>query len=164
MPNVFDPHFDRDRHAPPGFQAQRALLARQAGAESLGLSLWELPAGETAYPYHFHLADEELIVVLDGRPSLRSPDGWRELSPGEVLSFPTGERGAHQLANWTAETVRFLAFSTSGHPDLVIYPDSQKLGAAERRPGGWTLRAVVPDSAHVDYWHGEVPPRPPGDG
>jgi len=64
MTNITTPTYDQDRNAPEGFRALRALLARQAGAEHLGLSLWELPAGEAAYPYHFHLADEELIVVL----------------------------------------------------------------------------------------------------
>ena len=98
-------------------------------------------------------------ALLAGRPTLRTPEGWRELEQGEVVSFLTGERGAHQLVNWTAETVRFLSFSTSANPDVVVYPDSGKLGAAERRPGGWRLRAMIPDTARVDYWHGEIPPR-----
>jgi hypothetical protein len=67
MPNINDPVFDESReHA--GFRAARARLSRQAGSERLGLSLWELPPGEAAYPYHHHLGEEELIVVLDGRP------------------------------------------------------------------------------------------------
>jgi uncharacterized cupin superfamily protein len=158
MANIYAPDFDQDRHAPEGFRAQRALLARQAGARHLGLSLWELPPGETAYPYHFHLTDEELIVVLEGRPSLRTSDGWRELAPGDVASFLPGEGGAHQLTNWDADTVRFLSFSTSGHPDTVIYPDSQKLATGERRPGGFSMRLRCPESSRVDYWDGETPP------
>jgi uncharacterized cupin superfamily protein len=160
-PSITSPHFDQDRHAPAGFRALRALLARQAGAEGLGLSLWELPAGEAAYPYHFHLLDEELIVVLEGRPTLRTPAGWRELALGEVVSFPTGERGAHQLVNWSSATVRFLSFSTSGTPDVVLYPDSGKLAAAERRPDGYRLRIEIPEQTGVDYWQGEKPPHKP---
>jgi len=157
MPSITTPHFDQDRKAPAGFRARRALLGRQVGAERLGLSLWELPPGEAAYPYHFHLADEELIVVLEGRPSLRTPDGWRELEEGEFVSFPTGERGAHQLVNWTSETVRFLAFSPSGHVDVVVYPDARKLAAAESKPDGYSVRVALPQAA-VDYWEGEQPP------
>jgi uncharacterized cupin superfamily protein len=73
--------------AHPGFNCLRARLSRQAGSERLGLSLWELPPGQAAYPYHYHLAEEELVVVLDGAPSLRTPDGWRELEEGEVVPF-----------------------------------------------------------------------------
>ncbi len=160
MPSIKDPHFDEDRRAPAGFRALRALLARQAGAQQLGLSLWELPPGEAAYPYHFHLCLEELIVVLRGTPSLRTPDGWRELGDGEVVSFAAGEAGAHQLVNWTEQTVRFLAFSGGG-PDAVIYPDAGKLGASERKPGGYATRVRLAD-VPVDYWEGEEPPRRPG--
>lgn len=157
MPSIFKPLFDQDRKAPPGFGALRALLGRQVGAQRLGLSLWELPPGEAAYPYHFHLVDEELIAVLEGSPSLRTPEGWRELAAGEVVSFPTGEVGAHQLVNWGSERVRFLAFSPSGNVDVVVYPDSRKVGAAERRPDGWSMRTELPER-DADYWQGERPP------
>ncbi len=159
--NIYAPDFGEDRAAPEGFRAHRALLARQAGAQRLGLSLWELLPGEAAYPYHFHLVDEELVVVLEGRPSLRTPDGWRDLERGEIASFPPGESGAHQLVNWGQETVRFLSFSGAGLPDIVIYPDSQKLAAGERRPGGFSVRVRCPESARADYWDGEVPPERP---
>jgi uncharacterized cupin superfamily protein len=152
-----EPVFDEPREQ-PGFRCSRARLSRQAGSERLGLSLWELPPGEAAYPYHYHLTEEELIVVLDGRPSLRMPDGWRELRPGEVVAFLRGEHGGHQLVNRTEETVRFLAFSTSGEPDVVIYPDSGKLGAFERLAQGGGLRAMFRLADTVDYHDGEQPP------
>src|SRR4029077_9669785 len=63
MPNLNDPHFDEPREH-EGFRALRARVARQAGSERLGLSLWEVPPGEAAYPYHFHYTEEELVIVL----------------------------------------------------------------------------------------------------
>jgi uncharacterized cupin superfamily protein len=157
VPNINDPVFDEPReHA--GFWCRRARLSRQAGSDRLGLSLWELPPGEAAYPYHYHLAEEELLVVLDGRPSLRTPDGWQELQEGEVVPFLRGERGGHQIVNRTEETVRFLAFSTNGEPDIVIRPDSATLDACERLPHGEGLRAVFRMRDTVDYYDGEVPP------
>jgi uncharacterized cupin superfamily protein len=157
VPNINEPLFD-ERREHQGFRALRARLSRQAGAERLGLSLWELPPGEAAYPYHYHLTEEELLLVLDGRASLRTPGGWRELYEGELVSFPRGERGGHQVVNRTAETVRFLAFSTSGEPDVVMYPDSGKLGAFERRPDGGGMRALFRVNETVDYYDGERPP------
>jgi uncharacterized cupin superfamily protein len=158
--NINDAVFDEPREH-PGFRCLRARLSRQAGSERLGLSLWELPAGEAAYPFHWHLAEEELIVVLEGAPSLRTPDGWRDLSEGEVVAFLRGEDGAHQLVNRTPETVRFLSFSTSGEPDIVIYPDSGKLGAFERLPQGGGLRTMFRMADTVDYHEGERPPDVP---
>jgi uncharacterized cupin superfamily protein len=158
VPNIKRPSFDEPREH-GGFRALRARVARQAGSERLGLSLWELPPGEAAYPYHFHYADEELVIVLDGRPSLRTPSGWRELEEGEVVAFLRGEVGGHQLVNRTADTVRFLAFSSSGEPDVVAYPDSGKIGAFERLPDGGGLRAMFRMADAVDYYDGEAAPR-----
>jgi len=155
MANVNEPEFDEPRDH-PGFRAKRARVGRQIGAERLGVSVWEVPAGEAAYPYHLHLGEEEIVVVLSGRPSLRTPDGWRELDEGEIVSFPRGEPGAHQVVNRTDDPVRFLAISTNGEPDIVLYPDSGKIGAAQRIPGGLQLYFRTGDAA--DYYDGEQPP------
>ncbi|MGD0386256.1 MAG: cupin domain-containing protein [Solirubrobacteraceae bacterium] len=152
-PNVFDPHFDEPREH-PGFSVSRARVGRQAGSVRLGASVWELPAGAAAYPYHAHLGEEEVIVVLAGHPSLRTPEGRRELEPGEVVAFVRGEPGAHQLANRTAQTVTFLALSTNGEPDIVLYPDAGKVGAIERRPDGGGFAAFFFTDDAVDYWDG----------
>jgi uncharacterized cupin superfamily protein len=154
---VFDEARDRD-----GFRAERARLGWAIGCTRLGVSLWEVPPGEAAYPYHFHLAEEELLLVLAGAPSLRSPDGWSELAEGDLVSFPRGEDGAHQLANRTDAVVRLLSVSTNGEPDIVLYPDSGKIGPAERRPDGGGLRLFFRIADEVDYWDGETPPAEPG--
>jgi uncharacterized cupin superfamily protein len=104
--------------------------------------------------------EEELIVVLSGRPSLRGPDGWRELREGEVLSFLVGEAGAHQVVNRSDEPIRMLAFSTSGAPDIVIRPDSGMVGAFERRPEGGGLYSHFRADDAIDYFEGEQPPEP----
>ncbi len=155
--SITDPIFDEPREH-SGFRCLRARVSRQAGCERLGLSLWELPPGEAAYPYHYHLTEEELILVLEGSPSLRTPEGWRELVQGEVVAFLRGEAGGHQLLNRSEQTVRFLAFSSSGEPDIVIYPDSGKLGAFERLPHGGGLRTMFRLKDTVDYHEGERPP------
>ncbi len=83
----------------------------------MGLSRWDLPPGEPPYPYR--LAEQELVLVLDGRPTLHSPHGQRELSEGELVALTPGQGGTHQLVNGTRETVRFLAFSGSGELDFA---------------------------------------------
>jgi uncharacterized cupin superfamily protein len=155
-PSIANPVYDDNRDQ-PGFTRKRARLGRQAGSKKTGLSMFEVPPGEAAYPYHLHLAEEEIIVVLEGRPSLRTPDGWREMEEGEVAAFPTGEEGAHQIVNRSAAVVRFLAFSNQ-QPDVVIYPDSGKVGAFERRPDGSGLNIMFRREDEVGYFEGEVAP------
>jgi uncharacterized cupin superfamily protein len=155
--NLNDPDYDEPREQ-EGFRARRARIGHQLGTERLGVSLWEVPAGQAAYPYHYHLAEEELVLVLEGEPTLRTPEGSRRLREGEICSFPAGERGAHQLVNQTEGTVRLMALSTHGDPDIVIYPDSGKLGVAERLPDGSGLHRFFHLSDAVDYYDGEQPP------
>ena len=154
MPNIYEPAFEPEER-PAGFKARRARIGYDLGTELIGCSLWQLPPGEAAYPYHFHYADEELILVLRGRPTLRTPEGTRELSEGEAVRFPLGEEGAHQLRNDTDEDVTFVAVSSHGRPDVVVYPDSNKIGVGERLPRGGGLREFFRREGAVDYWDRE---------
>jgi uncharacterized cupin superfamily protein len=156
MPNIYDANFET-RDAPLGFRSRRARLGYELGSELIGASLWDLPPGEAAYPYHFHYSDEELLIVLSGRPSLRTPDGVRELNEGEAVRFPLGEEGAHQILNPTDRQVTFLAISSHGRPDIVVYPDSDKISASERLPKGGGVRVFFKRGDAVDYWQGEHP-------
>lgn len=146
----------QDREAPAGFRSRRARIGYDLGTEAIGASIWEVPPGEAAYPYHFHLSDEELVIVLSGSPSLRTPEGIRDLEEGDAVRFPLGEEGAHQLLNRTQEVVRFLSVSSSGRPDIVVYPDSDKIGATERLSAGGGLSAFFRRGDAVDYWDGEA--------
>jgi uncharacterized cupin superfamily protein len=156
MTNIEHPDFQDASGRPEGFRVRRARLGDASGARRLGASLWELPPGEAAYPYHWHCTEEEMVVVLEGRPSLRTPSGWRDVEQGEVLSFVVGEEGAHQFVNRSGQTVRLLSISTNGDPEICVYPDSGKIGTFAATHGG--LRAFHRSADAVDYWDGETPP------
>jgi uncharacterized cupin superfamily protein len=157
MPNIYEPEFEEGER-PDGFKSRRARIGYQLGVELIGCSFWEIPAGEAAYPYHYHYADEELLIVIAGEPSLRTPEGKRRLAAGEAISFPLGEEGAHQVFNETDDPVTLLAISSSGRPDVIVYPDTDKIGFGERRPRGGGLRAFFKRDSGVSYWEGERPP------
>jgi uncharacterized cupin superfamily protein len=161
-PNVFDPSFEPDEEV-SGFLRRRSVVGRDAGADRLGATLRELPPGRTATPYHFHYANEEMLVVVAGRPSLRTPEGWRELAPGEVVAFPIGERGAHQVANFSAEPCRYLLISEKVEPEVCVYPDSGKVGfwEKENNRGEDGHHEIHRSADAVDYWEGERPPAGP---
>src|SRR5919201_5172512 len=143
---------------------RRARLAELAGAEHLGLSLYELAPGDSMH-YHYHLQREELLVVLEGTVAVRTADGWKDAPPGEVLAFPRGERGAHGYENHGDETVRLLMISEQNAPNVSVYPDTNEVGIfdaphpADRRFGAvFNIADAVPD-----YGGGEaklVPPAP----
>ena len=154
MANVFEPRWDEDAEG-----VKRARLGRQAGAKRIGLSLYELPAGTGPWPYHYQHANEELIIVLSGRPRLRTPGGWRQLEPGDAIGFPRGEAGAHQVENRGDGPARYLILSEMNAPEAIVYPDSAKVGVLSRAPGSAgdedELAAWFRLGDQVDYWEGE---------
>jgi len=93
----------------------------------LGASVWELHPGGVNWN-HFHHASEELLVVLRGRPTIRTSDGERQLAEGEIASFPPGPEGAKEIRNDTDEVARVLIVSTNAEVDVAEYPDSGKVG------------------------------------
>jgi uncharacterized cupin superfamily protein len=158
-PNVFEPRFDAEQDR-TGFRWRRARLGRQAGAERLGASLFELPPGQASFPFHYHLANEELLVVVEGSPTLRTAEGERSVAAGEVVSFPVGERGAHQIINRSDRPVRFLVVSEMVAPEVLLYPDTGKIGARDSPPGadpGEVTGFFLADDS-VDYFEGEPEP------
>ena len=95
--------------------------------------MYELPPGN-ASPYHWHVGEEEWLLVLAGAPTLRTPEGEHALRPWDVALFRRGEAGAHQLRNTADEVVRAAFFSTTSDPEVAVYPDDSKIGVI----AGWS--------------------------
>jgi uncharacterized cupin superfamily protein len=107
-----------------GIGARRLV---RAADNVLGASVWELRPGAGQFVYHFHHGTEELLVVLRGEPTVRMQDGDHRLREGDVVPFPRGPAGGHQLRNDTDETARVLIVAAHADPDLAEYPETGKV-------------------------------------
>jgi len=153
--NVFSSDWERSvEHGAFAVRGSRAGAA--AGARALGLGVFELPPGKRNLPYHAHFGIEELLVVLAGRPTLRTPAGERDLAEGAVVAFPAGRAGAHQLINNTDAPVRYLMASTRAPADVIEYPDSAKISA---QGGEWgspdAVAHMLSTARQLGYFDGE---------
>jgi uncharacterized cupin superfamily protein len=150
--NIADPEFSYDPDDPDGFRAGMFRFGPGLGAERTGASVYELPPGQAVCPYHYEYGEEEWVLVLQGRPTLRTPDGSERLEPFDVAFFPRGPDGAHQIRNDTDSPARVLMWSEVITPAATVYPDSDKIGV-------WTGNkaddVMVERSSNVDYFHGE---------
>ena len=117
------------------------------------MSVYEIPAGQSICPYHYEYGEEEWLIVVAGRPTLRTPEGERDLEPGDVAFFPTGPDGAHKVTNSTGEPARVMMFSNLCVPNVVVYPDSDKVGI---NTGSREDNLRAPRSSGVGYYDGEV--------
>jgi uncharacterized cupin superfamily protein len=152
--NIASPDFEYDATDPEGFRAGMDRLGRAFGAQRTGASVYELAPGQSVCPYHYEHGEEEWLLVVGGRPTLRDPEGEHQLEPWDVVFFPRGPEGAHRVSNATDEPARVLMFSDVVTPTATVYPDSGKVGI-------WTgLKdddLVVHRSAGVEYYDGEEP-------
>ena len=123
-----DASFDYDPTDPAGFRSGMARFGRDLGSEDSGATLYELPPGEAVCPYHYEYGEEEWALVLEGMPSARTPDGTEQLAPLDLVFFPKGPEGAHQIRNDGDAPARILMWSTVVLPTATVYPDSDKIG------------------------------------
>jgi uncharacterized cupin superfamily protein len=152
--NILHPEFTYDSEDPDGFRAGMYRLGSLVGAAQTGMTVYELPPGQLVCPYHYEYGEEEWVLALQGRPFVRTPEGTEELEPFDVVFFPRGPEGAHQVGNRTREWARVLMWSNVVTPSATAYPDSDKVGV-------WTgvkpEDLIVERAAAVDYYRGEKP-------
>jgi uncharacterized cupin superfamily protein len=153
--NLFSVELQRDDDDPPGYEAGYARLAPLLGSQDLGATVYELEPGNSNCPYHYEYGNEEWLLVLSGRLTVRHPEGETELGPGDLASFLQGPGGAHKLTNIGDETVRLVMISTKVSPDMAVYPDSDKIGAWPA-PGDVPDKIMVRRESNVDYWDREL--------
>jgi uncharacterized cupin superfamily protein len=149
--NLYGHDWDRaeDRE---GWRSKDGWVGHHIGSELIGGSVYELEPGSRLWPYHTHHANEEWVIVLLGEPTLRTSEGEQALKEGDVVCFPRGKEGAHQISNRTESPIRVLMLSTLIAPDVVEYLDSGKIGA--RSVQGERIMFGRP-GPQLDYWEGE---------
>jgi uncharacterized cupin superfamily protein len=156
--NIHDAEFTYDGTEPVGFVSGEALGLREAGGTALNVRLYEARPGQALCPYHYEY-EEEWLLVTDGAPTLRDPDGEHQLKPGDLVCFAAGPSGAHEVINRTGELARVMMWSSAREPAIAVYPDSDKIGvfAPNKDDSGMVRRR----DASVDYWDGETAPPTP---
>jgi len=150
-----------EQHKGDKFECRRKKLADATGGDDLGASLYEVPPGKTAWPRHYHLVNEEALFLLAGEGTLRLGRNSVTVEAGDYVSLPAGKRHAHQLINDGDETLRYLCMSTMEDPEVIMYPDSEKVGIMAGAPPGGDGDERVYEAYHkqgesLDYWEGEL--------
>jgi uncharacterized cupin superfamily protein len=149
--NLHTAELTRDDDDPDGYRSGYVRLGEAIGASTIAGRYYELETGQSNCPYHYE-SDEEWLLVLGGRLTVRHPGGEDELDAGELVCFPAGPDGAHKLTNRGAEPVRMVIVSTRNMPQVAVYPDSDKIGVFSEDP---TADIMVRREARVDYWDRE---------
>lgn len=139
-------------HTPrePLYDSRYGGLSDGTAARKLGAGYDELPPGKRSCPYHYHLAQEEMFVILEGEGCLRVAGEMVPVRAGDVVFIPPGPEYPHHFVNTGSSTMKYVSISTQERPELCVYPDSNKMAAYA--PGH---RLVQRRGEALDYWDGE---------
>jgi uncharacterized cupin superfamily protein len=135
----------------PLYETNCASVSDGTVARKLGLSIDVLAPAKRGCPYHFHHAQEEMFVVLEGSGTLRVAGEELPIRAGDVICIPPGPEYPHHILNTSDQPLKYLSISTQDDPEVCEYPDSGKYGAW----AGRTFKAIQRREASLDYWTGE---------
>jgi uncharacterized cupin superfamily protein len=134
----------------PRYESMGAGLSEGTAAAKLGAGVDILPPGKMSCPYHYHLAQEEMFVIIEGEGTLRVAGERVPVRAGDVIFVPAGPEYPHHLINTSAAPMKYLSISTQERPEVCVYPDSGKLGVFAK-----DHRLMQRPALSLDYWDGE---------
>ena len=123
-------------------------LSKIVGSKHLVFDIRKLEPAKYSFPYHFHRNAEELVMVLSGSMTVRSPKGFEIIEKGQLAFFELGETGAHQFYNHNSEPCIYLDIRTTVGIDVCEYPDSGKINISP-------FNEIFEKNTQVDYNKGE---------
>ncbi len=147
--NVGEVALERFERAPL-YDTRTGALSDGTVAKKLGAGFDILEPGKIACPYHYHLAQEEMFVILEGEGTLRVAGQRVPVRAGDVIFIPPGPEYPHHLINTGSVPMKYLSISTQEKPEICGYPDSNKLGAFAQ-----DHRMMERSGEALDYWEGE---------
>ena len=147
--NIDEVKLDRQERAPL-YDTRCGRVTEGTAATKLGAGFDILEPGKIGCPYHYHLAQEEMFVILEGEGTLRVAGERVPVRAGDVIVIPPGPEYPHQLINSGSVPMKYLSISTQEQPEICYYPDSDKLGAFAK-----DHRVMQRRGESLDYWMGE---------
>lgn len=147
----FDKLPQSHKNVHPDYEYYKKDFIPRGYAEKTMVSIYEIPPGKSAYPYHYHLKNEETFYIISGEGVLKTPQGERKVAAGDLIFFPASAEGAHKLTNISeTEKLVYIDFDVIHDMDVTVYPDSQKIAV-----WGKNVNRVYPQDANVGYYEGE---------
>jgi uncharacterized cupin superfamily protein len=148
--NLLDGELAPAKHARDGHRFLNRSIGTEFDAKLASLGAYELGPGEAGPAYHYELTREEWLFVVSGEVTLRTPEGERVLSAGDVVCFLPGADGAHAMRNAGDVPARFAMASTKEESRSIVYPDTDRIAVIG--PG---FKRMMKIGSDLEYWEGE---------
>lgn len=98
-------------------------LGDASGLTQFGVNLVQIEAGGMSSLRHYHMEQDEFLMMTSGTLVLVDDDGEHEMQPGDCASFPAGDPNGHHLINRTDAPATFLVVGTRTPTETAYYSD-----------------------------------------
>ncbi len=116
------------------------------------IAIYEIPPRKANYPFHFHEVNTEAFYIISGSGIVETLEGKQKIKSGDIIVCPPKKEGAHKIVNTSDnEYLTYIDFDTTNSPDLVHYPESDKIGIIVHNQSSTFFR----NESEVDYYDGE---------
>lgn len=98
-------------------------LGEAGGLTQFGVNLVMLEPGALSSLRHWHLAEDEFVMVTEGICTMVTDAGATEMRPGDCAAFPAGQPDGHHFINRTDRPARFLVVGSKAPREVATYSD-----------------------------------------
>ncbi|MBA5686836.1 cupin domain-containing protein [Rugamonas apoptosis] len=116
----------------PGTMNREEWISEPGGLTQFGTFVQVLAPGTRSSIKHWHKAEDELVLVLEGQVTVVEGDAEHLLGPGDAATFPQGSPVGHYLWNRTASPVTCIVVGTRAPIDQITYPDHDRVMHRDR--------------------------------
>jgi uncharacterized cupin superfamily protein len=120
-------------------------LSDYGGGTQIGVANEVLEPGRQANPMHYHMLEEEHVLVLEGSLTLRLGERTYVMSAGHYVCFPAGRKVGHALYNHTAQPCRYLIIGNPSPHDVAVHTETGRVAVKLMGQG-------YRQSATMEYW------------
>lgn len=98
-------------------------LGDAGGLTQFGANITILQPGGLSSMRHWHMHEDEFVMVTEGEVVLVNDDGETVMRAGDCAAFPAGVENGHHFLNRSDAEARFLVIGTRAPTETVYYSD-----------------------------------------
>jgi uncharacterized cupin superfamily protein len=98
-------------------------LGDAAGLTQFGVNLVMLQPGAMSSLRHWHLNEDEFVMITEGECVMVQDEGETVMRVGDCAGFPAGSTNGHHFLNRTDKRASFLVIGSKAPREVATYSD-----------------------------------------
>jgi uncharacterized cupin superfamily protein len=125
-------------------------LGEAGGLTQFGANIVILAPGARSSLRHWHLHEDEFVMVILGECTLIEDAGETQMLPGDCAAFPANTPNGHCFVNNTRSESRFLVVGTKAPREVATYCDVDLMVTMENKQAVFTHKDGSPYQAKAE--------------